>query len=58
MGLAYANFSDHGYVRCSVTPERWEAEFVAVDTIDRPTSEASVDARVEVRAGTAGLRRL
>jgi alkaline phosphatase D len=58
MGLAYANFSDHGYVRCSVTPERWKAEFLVVDTIDRPTSDVSVDATVEVRAGTAGLRRL
>ncbi len=58
MGLAYANFADHGYVRCTVTPDRWHADFVVVDTVDRPTAEASVDASVEVLAGTAGLRRL
>ena len=58
MGLTYANFADHGYVRCTVTPERWQADFMVVESIDRPTSDASVDASVEVRAGTPGLRRV
>jgi alkaline phosphatase D len=40
MGLAYANFADHGYVRCTVTPETWTTEFVIVDSIETETSDA------------------
>jgi alkaline phosphatase D len=58
LGLAYANFADNGYVRCTVTPERWRADFLVVDTIEEPTSAVAVDASVEVQAGKAGLRRL
>ncbi|WP_426572521.1 alkaline phosphatase D family protein [Aquihabitans sp. McL0605] len=57
-GLAYANFEDHGYVRCTVTPERWTTEFLVVDTIDAPTSAIKVDATVEVLAGTPGMKRI
>ena len=39
-------------------PGATPADFVVVATIDQPTSEASVDATVEVLAGTPGLRRL
>jgi alkaline phosphatase D len=58
LGLVYANFSDHGYGRCTITPERWTTEFVVVDTIQNPESAASVDATVEVLAGTPGIRRV
>lgn len=57
-GLAYANFEDNGYVRCTVTPETWTTEFVVVDTVAAPTSPATVDATVEVRAGTPGITRV
>ncbi len=57
-GLAYANFEDNGYVRCTVTPEKWTTEFVIVDTIQTETSPASVDATVEIVAGTPGLTRI
>lgn len=57
-GLAYANFSDHGYARCTITPRTWRTEFVIVDSIDTPTSGAKVDATVEVTAGTPGIKRL
>ena len=57
-GLAYANFADNGYVRCTVTPEKWTSEFVVVDTIQTETSPASVDATVEVVAGTPGITRI
>ena len=43
-GLAYANFEDNGYVRCTITPEKWTTEFVVVDTIGEPESAAKVDA--------------
>jgi alkaline phosphatase D len=56
--LAYANFADRGYGRCIVTPETWRTDFVVVDTIDEPTSDASVDASVQVTAGQPGIERL
>jgi alkaline phosphatase D len=57
-GLAYANFEDNGYVRCTVTREKWTTEFVIVDTIQAETSPASVDATVEIAAGTPGITRI
>ena len=57
-GLAYANFEDNGYVRCTVTPETWTTEFVVVDTVQEPTSPASVDGTVEITAGTPGITRI
>ena len=48
-GLAYANFEDNGYVRCTVTPETWTTEFLVVDTIAEPESPAKVDATVAGR---------
>ncbi|MCU1358595.1 MAG: alkaline phosphatase [Acidimicrobiales bacterium] len=56
IGIPYSNFVDHGYTRCTVTPERWTAEFVIVDTIAEPTSAAHVDATVDVLAGTPGIK--
>ena len=58
LGLAYANFQDNGYVRCTVTPETWTTEFVVVETVQSPTSAATVDATVEVQAGTPGITRI
>lgn len=58
LGLAYVNFADNGYVRCTVTPETWTAEFLVVDTIAEATSDISVDATLELTNGTPGLRRL
>jgi alkaline phosphatase D len=57
-GLAYANFEDNGYVRCTVTPEKWTTEFVVVDTIATETSPAKVDATVEITAGESGIVRI
>ncbi|MFN8018889.1 MAG: alkaline phosphatase D family protein [Acidimicrobiales bacterium] len=58
LGLHYANFRDHGYARCTITPTTWRTDFVVVDTIEDETSSARVDATVEVKAGTPGMRRL
>jgi alkaline phosphatase D len=55
LGLAHANLSTNGYVRCQVTPERWVAEFIEVD-VSTPTAPAAVDATIEITAGTPGLR--
>ena len=57
LGLAYANFADHGYARCTVTPDAWRCEFVVVDDLTDGAA-ASVDATVEIAAGTPGVRRV
>ena len=57
-GLAYANFEDNGYVRCTITPETWTSEFVVVDSVESPTSGAKVDGTVEIQAGTPGIVRV
>ena len=58
LGLAYGNFKDNGYVRCTVTPDTWTTEFVVVETITQPESPAKVDATVEIAAGTPGIVRV
>jgi alkaline phosphatase D len=58
LGLAYANFEDNGYVRCTVTREAWTTEFVVVDSIQTKTSPSTVDATVEIKAGTPGITRI
>lgn len=55
LGLLYANGSDNGYVRCTITPATWTSEFVVVDDVENPDSDAHVDATVQVKAGTPGL---
>lgn len=57
LGLAYANFSDNGYARCTVTPEVWRCDFVIVDGLTDGAG-SSVDATVEIAAGTPGVRRI
>jgi alkaline phosphatase D len=57
LGAEYLNIIDHGYARCTVTPESWTTEFVMMSTIDEPTATARVDATLSVMAGTAGLQR-
>ncbi len=58
IGVAYVNAADNGYVRCTVTPERWTTDFVVMDTIKTPDGKAGVAATVVVDAGTPGLRRV
>jgi len=58
LGVLYANFTEHGYNRCAITPEAWTTEFVLVDTIQERESTSRIDATVEVRAGEPGLRML
>jgi alkaline phosphatase D len=55
LGIPYANFRDRGYCRCTITPERWLAEFVVVDTVEQPTSDARIDAKVAITAGRPGV---
>jgi len=56
-GIEYLNVKDHGYCRCTVTPESWTAEFVIVSGIKTPDATASVDATLVATAGTPSLSR-
>jgi len=57
LGLAYANFKDRGYGRATITKDSWVTQFVTVDTVKEPQSDAQVDATVTVKAGTPGVVR-
>ncbi len=46
-----------GYVRCTLTPELWSADFRAVATIDQPTSPVSTLARFVIENGVPGAVR-
>jgi alkaline phosphatase D len=52
--VLYTNGAQRGYARCTVTADRWTTEYVVVTTAEEPESDASVDARFEIAAGTAG----
>ena len=49
-GVEYLNVKDHGYCRCTITPQRWTTEFVVIDTrVQQATPR--VDATATVLAG-------
>lgn len=51
-GVKYLNVKDHGYCRCTITPQRWTTEFVVIDTkVERAVPR--VDATATVQAGAA-----
>lgn len=55
-GIAYLNVRDHGYGRCTITPDEWRTEFVVVETITDPANGASrVDATCVTPAGTPSV---
>jgi alkaline phosphatase D len=40
-----------GYVRCTVTPSEWTADFVVMDRVTKPGGKASVRATFTLRDG-------
>ena len=54
-GLSYAELLHRGYTRCTVTPERWAAEYVIVADVTDPDSTTSVDATATIDAGTVAV---
>ena len=54
---AYFEAELHGYCRVSVTPDRWETQFVVVDSVDSDDAPARVDATVTLEAGAEELVR-
>ena len=50
-------FNDQrGYVRCTVTPERWQADYRVVSYVSRPSAPVSTRASFVVEAGRPGLQ--
>jgi alkaline phosphatase D len=54
----YVNAEDHGYGRVTITPERWTTEFVIVANVETDDAPASVDATIELAAGSTELVRI
>lgn len=46
--------SERGYVRCTVTPEKWTSEYMVVDNVTRPGGKVSPRAAFVVEAGQPG----
>lgn len=52
-GVRFHN-RERGYVRCTVTPEKWTSDFVTVDDITKPGSAIVTRASFTVEAGAPG----
>jgi alkaline phosphatase D len=50
--------NNRGYVRCTLTPDRWTSEFRAVGTVRQPSSPCSSLATFAVENGIAGAHRV
>jgi alkaline phosphatase D len=50
------NSDRRGYVRCTLTPETWETEFLELDYVTEPGSPIRTDARFTLAAGAPGLQ--
>lgn len=48
--------AQRGYVRCTVTPQTWQADFQVVDYVMKPGSPIHTAAAFVVEAGKAGLQ--
>jgi alkaline phosphatase D len=48
--------NDRGYVRCTVTPDRWTSDYRKVDTVEQPTGTASALATAVIENGVRGAQ--
>lgn len=48
--------SERGYVRCTLTPEKWTTEYMVVDDVTRPGGKVSQRAAFVVEAGQPGAQ--
>jgi alkaline phosphatase D len=49
--------AQRGYVRCNITPEKWQTEYQVVDYVDRPGSPIKTRASFVVESGRPQLNR-
>ena len=54
-GVRYFN-SQRGYVRCTVTPDRWQSDYMVVDQVTEPNSPIKQTASFTVEAGRPGVQ--
>ena len=54
-GLRFVN-AERGYVRCTVTPEQWKADYVVCEDVTIPNGPVTVRARFVVEAGKPGVQ--
>ncbi len=48
--------SQRGYVRCVVTPERWQTDYRIVPYVSRPGAPVHTRATFTIESGQAGLK--
>jgi phosphodiesterase/alkaline phosphatase D-like protein len=53
--IKFGNFQ-RGYVHCTITPERWDAEFRVADYVTRPGSPISTRTRLVIEDGRPGIQ--
>ena len=49
--------AQRGYVRCTVTPKKWQTDFQVVDYVTKPGSPCHTAAAYAVEAGKPGLQK-
>ena len=50
--------TERGYVRCTVTPQRWQSDYVAVEDVLQEGGQIVTRASFQVEAGKAGAERI
>jgi len=56
--LQFIGGTQQGYVHMDVTPERWRADYIAMDNVLSPTAPGSVFASLELEVDTQGVTRV
>ncbi len=54
-GVRFFN-SERGYVRCRVTPESWQSDYVVVEDVTKPGAPAIIRATFHVESGRPGAQ--
>jgi alkaline phosphatase D len=49
--------TERGYVRCRVTPDRWQSDYVMVDDVTKPGGQVATRASFVIEAGRPGVNR-
>lgn len=56
-GLKFVN-GERGYVRCTITPEKWLADYVVCEEVTKPDGPITVRASFVVEAGKPGVTKV
>lgn len=50
--------AERGYVRCTVTPDDWHSDYIAVEDVTKPNGKVTVRASFRVEAGKPGAKKV